>query len=93
VDDRALLERLRFPRFQHESGEMLGFAHIPTGTRNQPFLKIGFEGRGGEAAPSLDLLQSCAMAAAGTKNRPFAPNKERLISSTSHSRKIMQNVI
>jgi hypothetical protein len=32
-------ERLRFPRFpKRESGEMLGFAHIPTGaTTNQIF--------------------------------------------------------
>src|SRR3954469_1087107 len=50
VDDRALPERLRFPRFHAESGEMLGFAHIPTGTRNQLFFKIRFEkARGGSA--------------------------------------------
>jgi hypothetical protein len=47
VDDRAEPERLRFPRFHAESGEMLGFAHIPTGTRKQPrFLKNLHSGKG-----------------------------------------------
>jgi hypothetical protein len=34
VDDAS--HRLRFPRFAAQDGEMLAFAHIPTGTHQQP---------------------------------------------------------
>jgi hypothetical protein len=34
MDNRLTAERLRFPRFAAQDGEMLAFAHIPTGTHH-----------------------------------------------------------
>jgi hypothetical protein len=66
-------ERLRFPRFpKRESGEMLGFAHIPSGTHNQPeFLNV-FEERGGEILNTrAELAQfSSATSLAGSLSLP-----------------------
>jgi hypothetical protein len=36
VDNPALPERRRFPRFAAQDGESRAFAHIPTGNHNQP---------------------------------------------------------
>ena len=34
MDNRLTAERLRFPRFAAQDGEMLAFAHILTGTHH-----------------------------------------------------------
>jgi hypothetical protein len=73
VDDRLSAERLRFPRFAlRKDGEMLAFAHIPTGNNNKEgFIIFDFEGgRAGQGASP-----SRSNPAIRTSMRPRAPSR------------------
>jgi hypothetical protein len=52
-------DRLRFPRFAAQSGEMLVFAHNSTGSINNRDLEIDREGDCGPAAQSYPAVHLC----------------------------------
>ena len=61
-----------------ESGEMLGFAHIPTGTRNQPFFAIRFEERRGGRRHRPTCPNSAP------RRRPFGKRRVRYFSQAKN---------
>jgi hypothetical protein len=69
VDNPALPERRRFPRFAAQDGESRAFAHIPTGNHNQPEFLNRFKEVDEADRPTINLAARVPSSKPGSRKR------------------------